>query len=151
MATNKETRLLGTILERLNGREDDRWYRIYNAVTNQPRIMAQVEAALGMLGYLSRLIVACNFWSVCEGITEAHYPPPDKPVSDKLEYVEHEISEPMNRAEIGDDMAQQDLRIASPYELLAYAAKNPKAGTKTRLIALGQYWQVPHFLDTLSR
>ncbi|MFH0831102.1 MAG: hypothetical protein V1895_03520 [Parcubacteria group bacterium] len=100
------------------------------------------QAVNTMVGYLQRLIDKCNFSSVWSGVNETNYPPPRKPVSDQLEYEEFEIDHPMDRAEISEAMGKKDLRIASPYELVKAAAKDPKLGTDHSVIALGQYFAV---------
>ncbi|MFO0705090.1 MAG: hypothetical protein U0517_03995 [Candidatus Andersenbacteria bacterium] len=93
-----------------------------------------------MAGYLQRLTVACNFSYVWDGITEARFPMPTKPVSEKLEYVVYSIKQAMNRAEIIAAMAAEGLRPATLYELLVWAAKNPLEGTQYWVVALEQYF-----------
>jgi hypothetical protein len=94
-----------------------------------------------MAGYLERLVAACNFSFAWEGITAARFPMPPKPVSDKLEYVAFAIKQALTRAEIIAAMAAEGLRPATLYELLVWAAKNPKEGTQYWVVALEQYFR----------
>ena len=91
-------------------------------------------------GYLWRLVENCHFSNVWKDIIEKNFPPPATPVSDKLEYVVFQILEAMTRAEIIAAMDAEGLRPATLYEMLVWAARNPREGTQYWIVTLAEYF-----------